>query len=80
MPNKHKALAEMSVAMEVEFDESEIPAGMDKWDYAYQLAETGAFVEKKNGGDFLICDIVSEEDDEQMLDVVILYQSEGDDE
>ena len=63
MPKKYKALAEMSVAMEVEFDESEIPAGMDEWDYAHQLAEMGDFVEKRNGGDFLICDIVSKGDD-----------------
>ena len=46
MPKKYTALAEMSVAMEVEFDESEIPAGMDEWDYAHHLADMGAFVEK----------------------------------
>ena len=64
MPKKYKALAEMSVAMEVEFDESEIPAGMDEWDYAHHLAEMGAYVEKKFGGDFSIYDVVSEGDDE----------------
>lgn len=61
MPKKYTALAEMSVAMEVEFDESEIPAGMDEWDYAHHLADMGAFVEKRNGGDFLICDVYQKE-------------------
>jgi hypothetical protein len=60
MPKKYTALAEMSVAYEVEFDESEIPAGMDEWDYAHHLAEQGAYIECKNGGDFKIYDVVSD--------------------
>ena len=46
MPKKrYTALAEMSLAYEVEFDEDEIPAGMDEWEYARQLAEQGAYTE-----------------------------------
>ena len=60
MPKKYTALAEMSVAYEVEFDESEIPAGMDEWEYAHHLAEQGAYIECENGGDFKIYDVVSD--------------------
>ncbi len=55
---RYTALAEMSLAYEVEFDEDEIPAGMDEWDYARELAEQGAYTECENGGDFRICDVV----------------------
>lgn len=65
MPKKrYTALAEMSIAMEVEFDEDEIPAGMDEWDYAHHLAEYGAYIECKHGGDFKIYDVVHDGDDE----------------
>ena len=61
---KYTALAEMSLAYEVEFDEDEIPAGMDEWEYAHHLAEQGAYVEQPNGGDFKIYDVVHDGDDE----------------
>ena len=49
--------------MEVEFDEDEIPAGMDEWDYAHELAEYGQYEEQPNGGDFRIYDVVHDGDD-----------------
>lgn len=58
MPKKYKALADMSVAMSVEFDEEEIPAGWSAYEYAQHLAEMGDFVEEINGGDFRITDIM----------------------
>ena len=65
MPKKrYTALAEMSLAYEVEFDEDEIPAGMDEWDYAHDLAEQGAYTECRVGGDFKIYDVVHDGDDE----------------
>ena len=57
---RYKALAEMSLAYEVEFDEDEIPAGMDEWDYANELAEQGAYTECENGGDFKVYDVVED--------------------
>lgn len=60
---RYTALAEMSIAMEVEFDEDEIPAGMDEWDYAHELAEYGQYEEQPNGGDFRIYDVVHDGDD-----------------
>jgi len=65
MPKKrYTATADMVVAMKVEFDEDDIPAGMDEWEYAHHLAEMGQFQEEKFGGDFRIVDVVSEGDDE----------------
>ena len=55
---KYIVLADMSIAMKAEFNESDIPEGMDEWEYANQLAEEGAFTECENGGDFRICDVV----------------------
>ena len=46
--------------IEVEFDEDEIPAGMDEWEYAHHLAEQGAYIECENGGDFKIYEVVSD--------------------
>ena len=62
MPKKYKVLADLEIAHEVEFDEDEIPAGMDEWDYAHELAEMGAYREVPNGREFVICDIVKEND------------------
>ncbi len=64
MPKKYRALADMVVAFEVEFDEDEIPAGMDEWEYASYLAEMGEYQEQPNGGDFRIVDVVIAEGDE----------------
>ena len=58
MTKRYTALAEMSVAYSVTFDETEIPAGMDKHDYAQYLAEMGEYEELDNGGEFNIYDVV----------------------
>lgn len=59
---KYIVLADMSIAMKAEFNESDIPEGMDEWEYANQLAEEGAFTEVENGGDFSVYDVVLDTD------------------
>jgi len=61
MPKKYRATAVMEFDMYVEFDEADIPAGMDEWEYAHLLAEYGDYQEEANGGAFRICDV--QEDD-----------------
>lgn len=58
MPKKYRALADMSVAISVDFTEDEIPAGWSVYEYARHLAEHGDFQEEKNGGDFRITDVM----------------------
>jgi hypothetical protein len=47
----------MEFDMWIEFDESEIPAGMDAWEYAHHLAVMGEWSEYENAGDFRIYDV-----------------------
>lgn len=58
MPKKYKALAEMSTLFAVEFDEADIPAGMDEHDYAQQLAEMGDYREVTHSGEFKIYEVM----------------------
>lgn len=62
MPKKYIALADMNIGMSVEFDETEIPAGMNEWDYARHLAEMGEFVEEYCGGEFRITDVMENDE------------------
>ena len=48
--------------MFVEFDEDDIPAGMDEWEYARHLADHGQWEKEAHGGDFRICDVMESED------------------
>ena len=62
MPKKrYTAVGVMEFDMFVEFDDSDIPADMDEWQYARHLADEGAWEEEACGGDFRICDVMEEE-------------------
>ena len=61
MGKKYRAVAVMEFDMFVEFDEEDIPAGMDEWEYAHYLAEYGDFEQEPNGGDFRIYDVQEHE-------------------
>jgi hypothetical protein len=50
----------MEFDMFVEFDEDDIPAGMDEWEYARHLADMGQWEEEAHGGDFRICDVMED--------------------
>ena len=54
---RYRGEAVMEFDMWIEFDESEIPAGMDEWEYARHLAEMGEWSEYENAGDFRIYDV-----------------------
>jgi hypothetical protein len=57
---KYTAVGVMEFDMYVEFNEDDIPVGMDEWEYARQLADEGAWKEEINGGDFRICDVMED--------------------
>jgi hypothetical protein len=59
---KYIAVGVMEFDMFVEFDEDDIPAGMDEWEYARHLADHGAWEEEAHGGDFRICDVMENEE------------------
>jgi len=59
---RYTAVGVMEFDMFVEFDEDDIPAGMDEWEYARHLADHGAWEEEANGGDFRICDVMENEE------------------
>jgi len=58
MPNKYKALAEMTTGFEVEFDEVDIPTGMTAYDYAQHLAELGEYEEVPHSGEFDVYEVM----------------------
>ena len=58
MTKRYKAYADVSSVFTVYFDESDIPAGMDEYDYAQYLAEMGEFIEQPNSGEFDIYNVV----------------------
>ena len=63
MPKKrYTAGGVMEFDMFVEFDEDDIPAGMDEWEYARHLADMGQWEEEAQGGDFRICDVMENEE------------------
>jgi hypothetical protein len=59
---KYIAVGVMEFDMFVEFDEDDIPAGHDEWEYARHLADMGQWEEEANGGDFRICDVMENEE------------------
>lgn len=59
---RYTAVGVMEFDMFVEFDEDDIPAGMDEWEYARHLADMGQWEEEAHGGDFRICDVMESED------------------
>ena len=59
---RYTAVGVMEFDMFVEFDESDIPADMDEWQYARHLADEGVWEEEACGGDFRICDVMESED------------------
>ena len=59
---KYIAVDVMEFDMYVQFDEDDIPAGMDEWEYARHLADHGAWEEEAHGGDFRICDVMENEE------------------
>lgn len=59
---KYTAVGVMEFDMYVQFDEDDIPAGMDEWEYARHLADMGQWKEEAQGGDFRICDVMEDED------------------
>jgi len=63
MIKRYKALAEMSTVFTVEFEDTEIPAGMDEYAYAQHLAEMGEFQELDHLGEFKIYEVMALQDD-----------------
>ncbi len=59
---RYTAVGVMEFDMFVEFDEDDIPAGMDEWEYARHLADHGQWEKEAHGGDFRICDVMESED------------------
>lgn len=59
---RYTAVGVMEFDMFVEFDEDDIPAGMDEWEYARHLADMGQWEEEAQGGDFRICDVMENEE------------------
>lgn len=58
MPKKYHATGVIEFDMWVEFDEDEIPAGMDEWEYARMLADYGSWQQEEwPSGDFRVCDV-----------------------
>ena len=54
---KYIAVGVMEFDMYVQFDEDDIPAGMDEWEYARHLADMGDWSEYQHSGDFRIFDV-----------------------
>ena len=59
---RYTTVGVMEFDMFVEFDEDDIPAGMDEWEYARHLADMGQWEEEAQGGDFRICDVMENEE------------------
>jgi len=57
-PKRYLGKAVMEFDMWVEFNASDIPAGMDEYDYARHLADMGSWHEEEPlSGDFRIYDV-----------------------
>ena len=65
MGKKYKVLAEKSVAMKAEFNESDIPEGVSAWEYARDHLCGSEFEEEKNGGDLSVYDLIEVTDSEE---------------
>ena len=63
---RYRALATVSTDLEYEFDEDEVPEGMDVWEYVKDHVDGGDFTEVDHvyGHDWNLYDIVEEEDEE----------------
>ena len=63
---RYRALATVSTDLEYEFDEDEVPEGMDVWEYVKAYVDGGDFPEVDHyyGHDWNLYDIVEEESDE----------------
>ena len=63
---RYRALATVSTDLEYEFDEDEVPEGMDVWEYVKVYVDGGDFTEVDHyyGHDWNLYDIVEEESDE----------------
>jgi len=60
MSKKYIAIGVIEFDMYVEFNEDDIPAGHDEWEYAHKLADMGEWIEEINGGDFRICQVIED--------------------
>tara|TARA_E500000318_G_scaffold9718_1_gene8843 strand:- start:481 stop:693 length:213 start_codon:yes stop_codon:yes gene_type:complete len=65
MGKKYKVLAEKSVAMKAEFNESDIPEGWGAWEYAQNYLCGSEFEEEENGGDLSVYDVIEVTDSEE---------------
>jgi hypothetical protein len=63
---RYTALATVSTDLEYEFDEDEVPEGMDVWEYVKDYVDGGDFTEVDHyyGHEWNLYDIVEEESDE----------------
>ena len=66
MGKKYKVLAEKSVAMKAEFNESDIPEGVSAWEYARDHPCGSEFEEEENGGDLSVYDLIEVTDTEEI--------------
>ena len=55
---KYIVMAEMSVAMKAEFNESDIPEGVSAWEYAKEHLDGSEFEEVPNSGDWSVYDLL----------------------
>lgn len=60
---KYVVLADMSIAMKAEFNESDIPEGVSAWEYAQEHLCGSEFEELPNGGDLNIYDVLEKNTD-----------------
>ena len=67
MGKKYKVLAEQSIAIKAEFDESDIPEGVSAWEYAREHLCGSEFEEEENGGDLSVYDLIEVTDSEEKL-------------
>lgn len=59
---KYVVLADMSIAMQAEFNESDIPEGVSAWEYAREHLCGSEFAEIPNSGDLNVYEVVLDTD------------------
>lgn len=55
---KYIVMADVSVAMKAEFNESDIPEGVSPWEYAKEHMDGSEFEEVPNSGDWSVYDLL----------------------
>ena len=58
---KYIVMADMSIALKAEFNESDIPEGVSAWEYAREHLCGSEFEQEENGGDLSVYDLIEVE-------------------